>query len=368
MLVMETVAIVVDRFLLDVRTYIYEEITAIEKYHVLVLTRKRENEELYPFNNIYVSQYPRNIFKEYESILYKQNARLIHVKFGTDALKYLPLKRRTGLPFVASFHGYDASSALNNPKILGKYRKFLFPNADHLITVSKKLKDNLIEVGCPEKKITVLWSGIDVNKFSYKPRMVNKNEKIKIFTIARLKEAKGIHYLIDAYAMVEKVRPNTELIIVGQGQLKDHLLRQISNLGLENKISIRNFVPHNKVPDIMHNHHIFCLPSVVSSRGIEEGTPNVLKEACATGMPVVATNHSGIPHVIHDGKNGFLVQERNIEQLSEKLIYLIDHPEIWEEMGVYGRKHIEQNFDKKGQAKKLENIYQGLIKAYKKSK
>ena len=78
-------------------------------------------------------------------------------------------------------------------------------------------------------------------------------------------------------------------------------------------------------------------------------------------MPVVSTYHSGIPHVIKNGMNGFLVEERNARQLAEKLIYLIDHPEIWAEMGRAGRNHIEMNFDKFIQAKKLEGIYRSLI-------
>jgi len=359
---MKTVAVIADRFLLDIRTYIYEEITALKKYNVLVLTKKRENKKLYPYENVYTCKNTLNPTREFAEVIKKNSVKLIHVKFGTSALNYLELKKLTGLPLVVSFHGYDASGILNNAVILNKYRKRLFPSADHFITVSQKLKDNLVKAGCPRNKITVLWSGIDLEKFYYKPRTLNKDEPVKILCIARLSGEKGLPYLIEAFSKVSKARRNTELLIIGEGHLKKKLNKQIAQLDLKNKVKIHDFVPHYKIPDILHCHHIFCLPSVVKSDGTEEGTPNVLKEAQATGMPVVATRHSGIPHVIQDGISGFLVDERNSNQLAEKLIYLIDHPEIWPEMGQSGREYMEKHFDKYKQAKKLEYIYSNLIK------
>ncbi|NLY43083.1 MAG: colanic acid biosynthesis glycosyltransferase WcaL [Clostridiaceae bacterium] len=359
---MQTIAVVVDRFLLDIRTYIYEEITAIKKYNILVLTRKRENANLYPYKNVYTCKNFLNPLTEFSRTIKKNDVKLIHIKFGTSALRYLDLKKMTGLPLIVSFHGYDASGVLNNPLVLNEYQKKLFPKADHIITVSQKLKDNLVNAGCPKDKITVLWSGIDLEKFYYKPRKIKDGETVKILSIARLTSAKGLKYLIESFAKVVKERPNTELLIVGEGELKVKLNEQIYKLGLGKKVKIKGFVPHYKIPDILHKHHIFCLPSVVKADGTEEGTPNVLKEAQATGMPIVSTYHSGIPHVIQDGINGFLVEERNPVQLAEKLIYLIDNPDTWLEMGRRGREHAEKNFDKYKQARKVEELYSNIIK------
>ncbi|WHH58357.1 glycosyltransferase [Petroclostridium sp. X23] len=359
---MKTVAVVADRFILDVRTYIYEEITAMKKYNILVLTKRRENSHIYPFKNVYECKNKENPMKEYVNMIKKQKARLIHIKFGNDALQYIKLKRITGLPLVVSFHGYDASGALKNPWILHKYKKELFPNTDHIVTVSQKLKDNLAAAGCPSNKITVLWSGIDLEKFYYKPRTLNNGEAVRILSVARLTEAKGLKYLIEAFEKIVKIKPDIELSIVGNGPLKKELKKQISDLKLNQKVKIYDFISPHKIPDVMNDHHIFCLPSIVASNGIEEGTPNVLKEACASGMPVVATSHSGIPHVINNGKNGFLVNEKDTEQLAQSLIYLIEHSEIWESMSQWGRSHIEENFDKIKQAEKIEKIYADLIK------
>jgi len=358
---MNTIAIIADEFLPLTQTFVYEEITGIKNFDVIVLTRKILNKDFFPFKNIYVCEdlYKANDF--FLNTIKKHNVKLIHIKFGTISLNYLKLIKKSRLPCLVSFHGYDASEGLKQPAILYKYKKHLFPAAAHIVTVSPKLKSNLVNAGCPSKKITVLWSGVDLEKFQYKPRTIQKDETVKILCIARLTEKKGLKYLIKAFDKVVKNDLNAELVIIGQGPLKNTLKDLISRLKLNHRVKILDFVPHDKVAEIMHKHHIFCLPSITSSSGNEEGIPNVLKEACATGMPVVSTYHSGIPELIKNEKNGFLVAEKDVEQLAKKLIYLINHPEIWESMGLYSRKHVEEHFNKYKQAEKLEELYTKII-------
>ena len=103
------------------------------------------------------------------------------------------------------------------------------------------------------------------------------------------------------------------------------------------------------------------LPSITASNGDQEGIPVVLMEAQATGLPIISTYHTGIPEVVIDGKSGFLVHEKDVDALAEKLEYLIKHPEIWPEMGRYGRKHVEEKYDIKKLNQQLVKIYQNLI-------
>ncbi|WHH58362.1 glycosyltransferase [Petroclostridium sp. X23] len=363
---MKTVALISQIFLPPTQTFVYDEVTAIKNFNILVLTRQLQNKEQFPYKNLYVCKNSSVILKEFSKVIKKKEAKLIHVQFGTVGLQYMKLKKLTGLPYIVTFHGYDASKKLNDPSIRSGYRKELFTKADHFIAVSQNLKNNLVNAGCPENKITVLSSGIDVMQFHYQPRTINNNQTVKILTVARFTEKKGIEYLIQSFADVVKAKPNTELLIVGQGELKQKLLKQISKLNLNSKAKIVDFMPHDEIVDIMHKCHIFCLPSITSSTGDQEGSPTVLKEAMATGMPVVSTYHSGIPDLVKDGENGFLVPEKDADRLANRLIYLIDHPEIWESMGQWGRKHVEKNFDRFKQTKKLEEIYSGFIDKEKK--
>ena len=106
---------------------------------------------------------------------------------------------------------------------------------------------------------------------------------------------------------------------------------------------------------------ILLVPSVTAQDGDQEGTPAVLMEALAQGIPVISTYHSGIPELVQDGISGFLVPERDTNALAEKIIYLLEHQEIWAEMGKAGRKYVEENFDTNKLNDRLIKIYQQLL-------
>jgi colanic acid/amylovoran biosynthesis glycosyltransferase len=95
----------------------------------------------------------------------------------------------------------------------------------------------------------------------------------------------------------------------------------------------------------MSESDIFLAPSVTSLNGDQEGIPVVLMEALASGMPVISTYHSGIPELIEDGKSGFLTPERDVDALTEKICYLIEHNEKWQDIGNCGRKQVEEKYD-----------------------
>ena len=105
----------------------------------------------------------------------------------------------------------------------------------------------------------------------------------------------------------------------------------------------------------------FILASSTSRDGDMEGIPVVLMEAQACGMPVVSTLHSGIPEVVLDGESGVLVPEGDVDALTERLQYLVEHPELWPEMGRRGRKLVEQKYDIKMLNSRLVRIYEALL-------
>ena len=114
----------------------------------------------------------------------------------------------------------------------------------------------------------------------------------------------------------------------------------------------------------MREASIVCQPSVTASDGDSEGLPTVVLEASATGRPLLGTLHSGIPEIIEDGKTGFLVAERDVEALADRLRALLGSTDLRRTMGEAGRKRIEENFDLRKQAKKLEEIYAQTISSF----
>jgi colanic acid/amylovoran biosynthesis glycosyltransferase len=110
---------------------------------------------------------------------------------------------------------------------------------------------------------------------------------------------------------------------------------------------------------------IFCLPSVTAEDGDAEGLGNVFLEASACMKPVVGTFHGGIPEAVHEGVNGFLVPERDVNALSEHLLFLLKNPHLRRRMGDAGRKRVEKEFNILYQTKMLEQIYQHVINNHK---
>ena len=108
--------------------------------------------------------------------------------------------------------------------------------------------------------------------------------------------------------------------------------------------------------------HIFILPSITSESGDQEGIPVVLMEAQAMGMPVISTLHSGIPEGVLDGQSGYLVPEKDVSALSERIGYLISHHRIWTKMGRKGRAFVEKEFNQHILNQQLEGIFKNTLR------
>ena len=285
---------------------------------------------------------------------------IIHCHFGPNGILGATLKE-IGVfegKLVTVFHGYDISSYLR--KHGHAVYNSLFMKGDMFLPISERWKNRLIELGCSEQKIVVHRMGIDTGKFCYLPRKPVKDGKVRLLTVARLIEKKGVQYAVQAVANVLNRYSNIEYNIVGDGPAKNTLEGLIEELNVGNNVKLLGWRHQEEIIELMKHTDVFIAPSVVGGDGDEEGIPVVLMEALAQGMPVLSTQHSGIPELVQDGESGFLVPERNVEALADKLEFLIKHPEIWSEMGRKGRKHVERYFDIDKLNNRLVELYQLL--------
>ncbi len=216
-------------------------------------------------------------------------------------------------------------------------------------------------MGCDPKKIIVHHSAIDCKKFSFKPRTLGGAGIINVVTVCRLTEKKGLIYSIRAVTQLIRRYPSIRYDIVGFGPLEQELKQLIARLGAQNQIRLVGRASEDGVAAILDDAHIFLLASVTASNGDEEGIPNVLKEAMARGIPVVSTFHSGIPELVDDGVSGFLVPQRSIKLLANKIEYLINNPNLWYKMGLAGYKKVKDGYDKEKVNDQLVNIFKRLI-------
>ena len=286
---------------------------------------------------------------------------IVHCHFGPIGHLGIILKAVGAVhgQIVTTFRGYDISSYVEKK---GEHiYDTLFEKGDLFLCVSEQIKDMLIKLGCDERKIVVHRSGVQLTKFHSRLRKPKSDGKLRLLTIARLVEKKGVQYGIQAVAKVLKSHPDIEYKIAGDGHLKNNLQRLIEELKVFDNVKLLGWQHQEQIIESLQEADILLAPSVTSQSGDREGIPGAIVEALAWGLPVLSTRHSGIPEVIQDGESGFLVPERDTEALAEKLEYLIEHPELWPEMGRKGRKYVEEHYDIDKLNDRLAEIYQRLL-------
>jgi len=143
---------------------------------------------------------------------------------------------------------------------------------------------------------------------------------------------------------------------------KKKILNIMQEYSLKDCVTMFGYQPYPVFLKELYRHHIFLHPSIHASNGdTEGGAPVSIIEASASGMPILSTTHCDIPEVVKDRESGYLVPERDIDALTERLEFLVFNPNLWNEMALNGRKHIEKNYDVKKQVQKLEEIYDKVL-------
>jgi colanic acid/amylovoran biosynthesis glycosyltransferase len=261
-------------------------------------------------------------------------------------------------PMITIFHGYDISLYVQQHGP-GVY-KHLFARGDLFTCPSEFVRQRLITAGCPAEKVQRFKLGTDLKRFSFKERTLDSSGAIRLVTVARLTEKKGLEYSIRAVAKLSQRFKKLEYNIIGDGDLRSELTQLIEALGVSSTVHLLGWKTQEEVQVLLDQSHVFVLASVESRNGDIEGLPMVLQEAQAMGLPVVCTRHSGIPEGILDGKSGFLVPERDVDALADRLADVISCPEAWPEMGRQGRAFVEDEYDLDKRNDALVELYRQL--------
>ncbi|MBA2245204.1 MAG: glycosyltransferase [Gemmatimonadetes bacterium] len=285
---------------------------------------------------------------------------VVHCHFGDIAMRYRFAAAFWQAPLVASFYGFDSSSY---PHAEGR-RVYapLFRAAAGVTALSQHMAARLVELGCPAERLHILHIGADPERF--RPAAtpsVDPSAPVRVLTVARLAEKKGIEYALRAVALAAERRPELRYEVIGDGPLRQPLATLADSLGLSGKVCFHSVQTEEFVQRAMQEADIFLLPSVTAANGDEEGTPTVLMEASSCELPVVSTLHSGIPEVVLDGATGFLVPERDVTALADRLHRLLGNAELRHMLGAAGRRHIETHFDTRKLSRQLEELYHEVL-------
>ncbi|MDA2918274.1 glycosyltransferase [Desulfobacterota bacterium AH_259_B03_O07] len=267
-------------------------------------------------------------------------------------LKQIDIKGK----LVTMFHGYDIRLVTTKGE---NFYRDLFKVGDCFLAISNYNYENLILFGLNPKKIIYHTVGINLNKFyfQYQTNSIKPPNTIKLITVARLVEEKGLSYGIRAINNFHKRNPDIKLQynIVGEGESEGDLKKLVKQLDLEEVVNLIGPMDQEGIIREMRQAHIFLLPSIA------EALPVVLMEAQAVGLPVIATSVGSVSQIVIDGKSGFLVPAREVDSIVKRLEYIIEHPELWSVMGRFGRKLVEERYDIRKLNQRLEKIFAALL-------
>ena len=277
-----------------------------------------------------------------EGRAFKPDSRfdLIHAHFGPNGVRAVRLRSMGVIsgPIVTSFYGYD----VGRHWVRSGYDQ-LFDEGDRFIALSEHMRDQLIRLGCPADRVIVHRLAVDLDQLTVAPRQ--PDDVLKIISVARLVEKKGIEFGLRAVAEVLRRNIPVRYTIVGDGPLRERLETLSRELGIAPMVRFTGPVPHASVARMLHDADVLLAPSVEAPDGDVEGTPVAILEASASGIPVVATRHAGIPEIVTDGESGFLAEERDVDGLAGYIARLSESAALRERMGNAGKAIVAEKHD-----------------------
>jgi colanic acid/amylovoran biosynthesis glycosyltransferase len=364
--------------------HIYRQITGLVDFETFVITKFRQNADVFPFRDVekltparqglvrrgylkYLQRKPALIYRgEYEAsrkILIRRNPALMHIYFGNTGVHLLPLIRRWDRPCIVSFHGMDVQ---NRPKEKGYDQRLreLLQLVPLVLVRSQSIADRLEELGCNPDKIRMNRTGIPLDGFPFVERSFPADGRWSLVQACRLVPKKGLFTTLEAFSLFRRTYPSAHLTIAGDGPLYESIKNRIRELQIGGSVTLTGFVDQPRLRSLFEQAHLFVHPSNTTEDGNQEGVPNSMLEAMATGLPVVATRHGGIPEAVEDGKQGHLVAEKETAGLATALANLASNRELWRQFGRAASAKVSETFEQSRQVNQLEAAYRETLEIW----
>ena len=376
---MRVVACYCQDFLKADMQHVHRQIVSLRDWRAAVITQKREEEERFPFDRKRLTvlrplrwrnlrrwwwkrvkreplAVPAERVRELLEAVFRAEAEVVHVFFGHIGVMLRPFLRVCPRPVVVSFHGADAGVDMGS----AAHRKALaevFDRAALVLARSEALLENLRAAGCPGEKLRLQRTGIPLDAWPWMERAVPADGAWHFLQACRLVPKKGLMTTLRAFAAVARAWPAARLTIAGDGPLRASLEREVQALGLSGRVAFPGFLEASALRELVGTAHVFLHPSETPPDGNREGVPNAMLEAMATGLPVLATWHGGIPEAVTDGVSGRLVAEGDDAALAAAALELCGDPERWRAMGLAASREAAAKFERGRQTAILEGLY-----------
>lgn len=362
--------------------WLYRQLVNIEEFQPFALTWSYVNQKSHPLGEIdwrelpFKSDEDRGLFEklrnrirvtqyglkfnyvklcimDIEEWIDQTRPGVILCQYGPIALITLSAVHRRGIPVVPHFHGFDLSSYFERKT----YRRSLIRNLSHfkkMVVVGEHQVEILERHGVDRSRIHKIPCGVPTNNFRFIER--DHSPPVRFLSVCRLVEKKGLKYTFEAFAKASAKVEDIQLDVLGDGPLFEELRKLASDLDISERVKFEGAVPQERVKEAMENSDIFVQHSIASSSAGSEGFPIGTAEAASTGLPVVATISPGLVEQVVDGETGFLVPQRDVQSMADRMIELAIDKDLRTRMGSAGRKRMVENFDTQMQVRKLEDV------------
>ncbi len=295
-------------------------------------------------------------------LLSKSQPQLLHVYYGHKAAKFLPMIQAWGGPLIVSFHGVDATDSAYKDEYAHALPG-VFATATLVLARSQSLLDRVREMGCPSEKLRLNRTPIPLEGIVRRVRTAPTDGSWIALQACRLIAKKGLLTAIEAFAIFQKQHPLAQFWIAGEGPQRKALEEKIASLELERHVKLLGWVDSAELYRRIDRAHLFLHPSEMTASGDREGVPNAMLEAMAAGLPVVATNHGGIPEAVTHGEDGWLVAEKSSRELAAALLEITSDFHRYQAFSQAALTNIERTYGLPQSLAALENCYDEAVAA-----
>lgn len=290
-------------------------------------------------------------------LLKRLNSDIVHAQSTLMGIVGFLAKKLLEKPYIIYWRGSESYLPWLFKEPISK---LILRAADAALALTEDMKTEMQKI-C-SRDVNVIPNGIDLESFEDLPikeairgRLGLNNDDNLILFVGTFRPVKGLRYLIQAMNIIKQKGTSMRLMLVGYGKERDYLKSLIEGLNLEGYVAFAGKVLNEKVPQYMAAADILVLPS------LSEGFPVTILEAMASGLPIVATRVGGLPEIIKDEKNGFLVEPANPEQIADKVLTLLADVSLRQKMSETNRNKVQQ-YSWQNTVGQLEAIYRRVLK------
>ncbi|WP_353777932.1 glycosyltransferase [Winogradskyella sp. 3972H.M.0a.05] len=284
---------------------------------------------------------PKKDFRAYwlKRILIKEKPDLVFAEYLITAAETIEVCKSLKIPLVATALGYDISQ-YNILEIYDAKYRALMQYVSKVFVVSKHMRNAVEDFGCESSKIVYSPIGPRTDFFEISPSYKHKD----LLAIGRFVDKKAPHLTIEAFSIVAKKNTEAKLIMAGDGPLLETCQKLADDLDIANRVEFKGRIDQETQKQLLGDSSIFVQHSVIAKSGDSEGTPVAILEASAAGLPIVSTNHAGIPSVVVNNETGFLVEEGDVHKMAEKILELLGDEDTIKQFGNAGKQYVKDNF------------------------